>query len=307
VRRLVLCVPVLQTSLRLSACSEEPGVRPASEEPATRTVTHVRGTTEVPADLERVVVLDLGELDSAVALGVTPVGAVKAPVEEGLLSYLEDELAGVALVGEIGEPDLEKIAALEPDLILGSDIRVKDLYDELSAIAPTVVPETVDVTWEENLAVHAEALGEQAEAEELLAAYEERAEEVGEEVADDTTVSVVRLLPGEIPLYGTATVIGTVLEDAGIGRPTAQDVEEFGVDVLRGLISKAEGDVVFRGTHGDPAGTDGPEVPAGPPWKNLTAVEAGAVHEVDDDIWFLGTGVGAADLVLNELEQTLAG
>ena len=115
-------------------------------------MSHTRGTTEVPAEPERVVVLDLGELDSAVALGMTPVGAVRAPVNDGLLSYLEDELTDVELVGEIGEPDLEKIAALEPDLILGSELRVAEFYDELSALAPTVFTETVGVAWKENLA-----------------------------------------------------------------------------------------------------------------------------------------------------------
>lgn len=72
---------------------------------------------------------------------------VKAPVQDGLLSYLADDVADVELVGEIGEPNLEQIAALEPDLILGSELRVADFYDELSAIAPTVFTETVGVAW----------------------------------------------------------------------------------------------------------------------------------------------------------------
>jgi iron complex transport system substrate-binding protein len=293
----------------LTACGGGTSAETASseEESSTRTVTHFRGTTEVPADPERVVVLDLGELDSAIALGVKPVGAVKAPVEEGLLSYLEEEAAGIQLVGEIGEPDLEKIAALEPDLILGSDIRVKDFYDELSAIAPTVFTETVGVTWKENLKVHAQALGQEEKAQELLDAYEERAKEVGGKVADDKTVSIVRFVPGEIRLYAKDNFIGTVLQDAGIARPKAQDVAEFSVTASAEQIALADGDVIFTGTYGDPAETDGPKVLGGPLWKRLPAVAAGDVHEVDDHIWFLGTGVGAAKLVLDELETTLAG
>jgi iron complex transport system substrate-binding protein len=298
----------LATALTLSACGGGAELAAApSDEPATRSVEHFRGTTEVPADPQRVVVLDLGELDSAVALGVKPVGAVTAPVEDGLLSYLADDVEGIELVGEIGEPNLEQIAALEPDLILGSDVRVQDFYDELSAIAPTVFTESVGVSWKENLAVHAEALGKQEEAEALLAAYDERAAEVGEKVADDTTVSIVRFVPGEIRLYAQDNFIGTVLEDAGIARPQAQDVAEFSVTVSPEQIALADGDQIFVGTYGDPAETDGPAVLGGPLWKNLPAVAAGDVHEVDDDIWFLGTGVGAAQLVLDELEQTLAG
>jgi iron complex transport system substrate-binding protein len=300
---------LLAAAVALSACGTDASSSSENEAAAadTRTVTHFRGTTEVPADPQRVVVLDLGELDSAIALGVTPVGAVKAPVEEGLLSYLEDEAKDIELVGEIGEPDLEKIAALEPDLILGSDIRVKDFYDKLSAIAPTVFTETVGVAWKDNLAVHAEALGKQDEAEDLMAAYEERAKEVGEKVADDLAVSIVRFVPGEIRLYAQDNFIGTVLKDAGIARPAAQDVAEFSVTVSPEQIDQATGDVVFVGTYGDPAETDGPAVLGGPLWKRIPAVQAGEVHVVDDDIWFLGTGVGAAELVLDELEQKLAG
>ncbi len=303
---------LLSATVLLSACGgtsplqEAASTASPSASPTTRTVTHFRGTTEVPADPKRVVVLDLGELDSAVALGVKPVGAVRAPVEEGLLSYLEDKVQGVELVGEIGEPNLEKIAALKPDLILGSDVRVKDFYDELSAIAPTVFTETVGVTWKDNLRAHAEALGRTKEAQRLLAAYEARAKEVGEKVADDVEVSVVRFLPGEIRLYANDTFIGSVLKDAAIALPSDQDVAEFSVDISAEQVDKADGDVIFVGTYGDQAQTDGPKVLAGPLWKRLPAVQAGKVHQVDDDIWFLGTGVGAGTLVLDQLEQHLA-
>lgn len=298
---------LLAAAVALSACGSDTSTGSEAAADDTRTVEHFRGSTEVPADPKRVVVLDLGELDSAIALGITPVGAVKAPVEEGLLSYLEDEAEGIELVGEIGEPDLEKIAALEPDLILGSDVRVKDFYDELSAIAPTVFTETVGVAWKENFAVHAQALGREDEGEELMTAYEERVEEVGEKVADDRTVSIVRFVPGEIRLYAQDSFIGTVLKDAGIARPAAQDVAEFSVTVSPEQIDQAAGNVVFVGTYGDPAETDGPAVLGGPLWKRIPAVQAGNVHVVDDHIWFLGTGVGAAELVLDELEQKLAG
>jgi iron complex transport system substrate-binding protein len=312
VRRRLLVPALAVTALAAAACggssdaSDTTAEAASQSQEATRTVEHFRGTTEVPADPRRVVVLDLGELDSAVALGVTPVGAVRAPVEEGLLSYLQPQLEDVELVGEIGEPDLEKIAALDPDLVLGSELRVADFYDELSAIAPTVFSETVGVAWKENFELHAEALGREDEAAEMLAEYEARAEEVGAKVPDDTEVSIVRFVPGEIRLYAQENFIGTVLDDTGIARPEAQDVPEFDVVVSPEQIDLAAGDVIFVGTYGDPAETDGPAVLGGPLWQKIPAVQAADVHEVDDDIWFLGTGVGAAELVLDELEQTLS-
>jgi len=304
VRRTALTASLCAAALSLSGCASSSGAAaPAQED--TRTVETIRGPVEVPADPQRVVVLDLGELDSALALGVTPVGAVRAPVNSGLLSYLEDEAAGIELVGEIGEPNLEQIAALEPDLVLGSELRVGEFYDQLAGIAPTVLTETVGVVWKENLAVHAAALGREEQAQELLEAYEQRAAEVGETVDDAVTLSVVRFVPGEIRLYARDSFIGTVLQDAGIARPAVQDVDEFDVVLSPEQMDQAAGDVIVVGTYGDPGETDGPAVLGGPLWQRLPAVQSGDVHEVDDDVWFLGTGVGAAQLVLDDLERLL--
>lgn len=169
-----------------------------------RTVDHAMGRTEIPARPERVVVLDTGELDSAIALGVVPVGAVRAPVEEGFLEYLSTDTAATELVGTIDDVNLEAVAALRPDLILSSALRHEDLYDELSAIAPTVFTETVGDVWKENLALHAEALGLEDEADELVAAYDERTADIAARLAEARgelpTVSVVRFLPEQTRL-----------------------------------------------------------------------------------------------------------
>ena len=115
-----------------------------------RKITHAMGVTEVKANPERVVVLDTGELDTVAALGIKPVGMVRADVNTEVVGYLKDAVAGAEIVGTIQDPNLEKIASLKPDLILGSKLRVADKYDQLNAIAPTVLTEKVGVTWKEN-------------------------------------------------------------------------------------------------------------------------------------------------------------
>lgn len=125
----------LLTAAALSGCgsSTEDGAGPALEEERAleekadgagpRLVEHVMGTTEVPADPERVVVLDTPHLDTALSLGVTPVGSVQSDVAEGLPAYLGGRTEGIEIVGTIEEPDLEAISALDPDLILSSSVR----------------------------------------------------------------------------------------------------------------------------------------------------------------------------------------
>jgi iron complex transport system substrate-binding protein len=115
-----------------------------------RTVEHAAGTTEITGTPERVVVLDTGELDAVLALGVTPVGAVRTGVSDELPASIEDagvDPAEIENVGTIAEPALEEIAALDPDLILSNAVRHAEIYDQLAAIAPTVFAEAIGETW----------------------------------------------------------------------------------------------------------------------------------------------------------------
>jgi len=305
----VLAVALATASV--AACSAGGAADPeaTAASAGTRTVEHAMGSTEVPEDVERVVVLDTGELDAVVSLGVTPVGAVTTDVSTSLVSYLEDDLSETEPVGTIGEPNLEAIAALDPDLILSNTVRHEDLYDEFSAIAPTVFAGDVGDTWKETLRLTGDALGEREEADRLIADYEARAAEVGKSVtggdAAGTEVSVVRFLPEQIRLYGEASFIGTVLADAGFARPASQQVQETFVEVSAEQISEAEGDVIFTSVYGAPEDTAVADVTGGELWNRLGAVQAGDAHEVSDDTWMLGIGVTAANLVLDDIESLL--
>jgi iron complex transport system substrate-binding protein len=281
----------------------------AGDESFPRTVEHAMGITEIPDRPDRVVVLDTGELDSAIALGVTPVGAVRAPVEDGFLEYLSEETAETELVGTIDDVNLEAVAALRPDLILSSKLRHEDIYDELSAIAPTVFTETVGVVWKDNLAVHAEALGLEDEADQLLADYDERTADIAARLQDERgqlpTISMVRFLPEQTRLYQKASFIGTILEDVGLPRPESQDVDDFAANISAEELEMADADIIFTSHYGPADDTTKAQLTGNPLWDQLGAVQAGDVHEVADDHWMLGIGIGAATLVLDDLERLL--
>ncbi|MFD5830755.1 ABC transporter substrate-binding protein, partial [Lentzea sp. NPDC060358] len=124
----------------------------------THTVKTAMGDVDVPVRPKRVVVLDTGELDSALTLGVRPVGATHSASEDGFPSYLPASgTKGIEEVGEIANPDLETVASLKPDLILTSKVRDGDRYEQLRAIAPTVMTESTGTAWKENFQLHAEA------------------------------------------------------------------------------------------------------------------------------------------------------
>ena len=103
-------------------------------------IVHDFGTTELKKAPKRIVILDnlYGEILDP--LDITPVGATTGQADSQEFSTLlkkQYKDAKVVSVGWQGNPDLDKIAELKPDLILMTGEQ-EDLYEELSEIAPTV-------------------------------------------------------------------------------------------------------------------------------------------------------------------------
>ncbi|MFK3735692.1 ABC transporter substrate-binding protein [Streptomyces sp. NPDC088090] len=271
-----------------------------------RTLTHAMGKSELKAAPKRVVVLDVGELDNVVSLGVQPVGYAPSEGDDGIPGYLAKDAGSPKSVGTINNLNLEAIANLQPDLILGSQLRAADKYDELSKIAPTVFSIRPGFTWKENYLLNAAALDKTAEAKAKLAAYEAKAKKLGEDVGPNKpVVSMVRYLPGKIRLYAKASFIGTILEDAGLPRPKNQQIDELAAEISPEKIDQADGDWIFTGVYGDAKATKKDAAQGNPLWKNLKAVKAGQAKDVPDETWYLGLGVTAANSVLDDLRADL--
>lgn len=265
------------------------------------------GTTEITGKPKRVVTLDTGELDSTVALGVTPVGAVEAIPGEGLPDYLAQEVQGIETVGTIEQPNIEAIAALEPDLILSSKLRHEKIYDQLSRIAPTVFTEEVGVSWRENFELHGRALGLTEKAADLERDYERQVaglrRALGQRRAK-TEVSVVRSVGDEVRIYANESFIGSILEDVGLPRPEPQDKDTFDITLTPESIPIADGDVMFLGRFGDEHQLLD-RLMDSPLWDRLSVVREGDIYAVPDDRWFLGIGNLAARQVLDDMETIL--
>ncbi|MFF2728001.1 ABC transporter substrate-binding protein [Streptomyces sp. NPDC058008] len=273
-----------------------------------RTVTHAMGSTELTSVPKRVVVLDVGEFDNVVSLGVKPVGYAPSEGDEAIPSYLKKDAGDPASVGTINSLNLEAIAGLKPDLILGSQLRAADKYDELSKIAPTVFSIRPGFTWKENYLLNAAALDRTAKAKSELAAYEANAKKLGEDIGPDKpTVSMVRYLPDKIRLYAKASFIGTILQDVGLPRPENQQIDDLAAEISPENIDQADADWIFTGVYGDAKATKRDTARANPLWKNLAAVKAGQAKDVSDETWYLGLGVTSANLVLDDLRADLVG
>lgn len=129
----------------------------------------------VPYQPERVVVLDLANLDILDNLGLGDC-IVGAPTIT--LPYLQSYNDNLPIVGTVKTPDLEAVMACEPDLILMGG-RMAEYYDELNEIAPTLRLTTVsDDGLVEAIRANAKTIGtifgETEQVDALLAQYDAR-------------------------------------------------------------------------------------------------------------------------------------
>lgn len=125
---------------------------PAADGEFPRTVTHAFGETTIEADPERVVSIGFTEHDTLLALGIVPVGLTEwyGDWERGVWPWALDELgeAEPTVLSIADGFQYERIAALEPDLIIGVNGGVdEESYARLAKIAPTVAQPDGVTAW----------------------------------------------------------------------------------------------------------------------------------------------------------------
>ena len=140
-------------------------------------VEHKFGTTTVPSEPKRIVVVGLTEQDAVLALGYKPIATTEWYGEQpsAVWPWAQDELgdAKPTVLSQTDGFEFEKIAGLQPDLIIGvnSGMQRND-YKKLSRLAPTVAAGKGSTDyfspWEEQVELVAAALGKPEEGKQLI-------------------------------------------------------------------------------------------------------------------------------------------
>ena len=141
----------------------------------TVTIEHALGKAVITEKPERIVTLGMGSAETVIALGTIPVGVEKyswGSDESGYLPWVHEAVTEQG--GELPEQftggadlNIEAIIALDPDLILAPWSGItQQQFDSLNAFAPTVAYEESPwtITWEEQINVIGEAMGETGKA-----------------------------------------------------------------------------------------------------------------------------------------------
>jgi iron complex transport system substrate-binding protein len=290
-------------------------------EPGFRLVAHALGETCVPETPQRVVALGPASFEFAYLSGKTIVGATAWPMSD--LIYVEPELeVEFADITDVGFPvNLEIILALAPDLIIGHEEEsIVAAYDELSAIAPTVIQaDETNRNWETAAEFWSGVLGSETTFAEMKASYDARIAALHEGLPEDAETLEVSVLVASSPEFTFAwlpnTGIGKILTDAGISRPESQrePTERGVVPISQETLDLADGDAIFL--FGYPY-TDEESVTAqdaylaelleNPLWQTLSAVQNERVFRVPD-YWYRGIYYLATQKVIDDLFTHLAG
>lgn len=315
--RIRTIVGVALAALVAGACSPSQSTPASSSGPMSTAATETRMVTDasgqevaLPLEPTRVVTLSEPTTDNALALGITPVGAVSGRGQSGVAAYLADRAGDVPILGSVGTPNLEAVGAAHPDLILVDGTSVKsddtDTLNALKQIAPVFYTARSGDDWRETFTRTADALGVADEASTKLADFDAHVAAVSSRLNDggylDQTYSVVRWQGDSAGLILKELPAGQALSALGMKRPANQDRNGEGHSEPVSLenIDQIDADWIFFGTLGKSSvnnpsagGATGVEASeaalaearASVGFDSLAAVRAGHVIPVDGSLW----------------------
>lgn len=293
----------------LTACG---GATDAEPGEGAITVEHAQGTTSLDGPPERIVVLDLGVLETLDELGVEGVVGVPqvANLPEHLAEYGSDDYTKV---GSLKEPDFEQVNALEPDLVIVAG-RSAPAYGELSEIAPTV-DLTVDTTdflagATERIETLGSLFGKEDAVQDRLSALAARADEIASSGADKTGL-VVLTTGGKMSAYGPGSRFGIVYDDLGV-RPAVAGLsaETHGDAISAEFIADADPDLLFvidRDSAIGEAGQSAKQVLDNALVNGTTAARSGGIVHLDPTQWYLtSNGLSSLESMVEAVGDSLA-
>ncbi|WP_051775243.1 ABC transporter substrate-binding protein [Paenibacillus tyrfis] len=280
---------------------------PAAKADEVRKIKHIMGETEIKGTPKRVVVLTNEGTDAVLALGIKPVGAIQSWEGEPWHDHIKAEMDGVAVLGYEDQPNLEAIAQLNPDIIIGNKVRHEKIYDQLTKIAPTVFSEELSGRWKINFTFYADALNRKAEGEKALMEFDQRVADaktkLGPKLA--SKVSIVKFSFKGTQIYKKDTFSGVLLEQIGFARPASQDKPEFAEMISQEKMDLMDGDILFYWVSESKGKSEvsnkAKEWFDSPVFKNLNVAKNNKVFKVNETIWNTAGGIKAANLLLDDI------
>jgi ferric hydroxamate transport system substrate-binding protein len=305
--------------LLLTGCGTTENAGAADGDAAAITIVDDRGESiELAAPAEKIVALEWNTAENLVTLGVMPVGVADV---EGYGDWVQSETLdeSVTDVGQRGEPSVDAIAGLAPDLVLTTTDLSESVIAQIEEFAPVLVVRGADASdpigqMEKNLERIAVATGTETEGEEALARFDERLAE-GRSALEEAGLAGAPFMMsdswasgGQVSIrpFADGALLTAVTEELGLENAWTGDGDAdygLGTTDVEGLT--ALGDVEFLYiTNGD-ADAYQNELAGNAVWQSLPFVQSGKVHRLPDGIWMFG-GPSSMNDYIDAVVATLA-
>lgn len=316
IKKLGLLALAFVASFALFACSsqsstDESKASSSSSEAKEVKIETANGPVTVPINPKKVVTFDLGAADTIRALGHED-SIVGMPTET-LPAYLADFKDKVETVGNMQEPDLNAIEAMEPDLIIASP-RTAELMPQLEEIAPTILFEVDQKDYwqstKDNIKALASIYGQKAseEADKQLKDLQSQADSISKANASSEKKALTMMLnEGNMALFGAKSRFAFIYEVLGF-KPTDTEISDdrHGQEVSFEGVSEIDPDILFvvnrtLAIGGDNSSND--SLLDNQLIQETKAAKDGKIVELTSDLWYLsGGGLESIQLMIDDVK-----
>ncbi|ANF98320.1 siderophore ABC transporter substrate-binding protein [Paenibacillus bovis] len=316
-KKWTLSLTLILAILVLAACGKEAGSTTGAAgsdaaPAATVKVAQTTGDVEVPKNPQRVVVFDMGILDTMDQLGIKPV----AVPQDNLPPYLEKYKSSDYInAGGLKEPDFEKVSEAAPDLIIISG-RQADSYEEFSKIAKTInlSVDTNDYmkSFTQNMNIIGEIFGKQDEINEALTAINNEVTATQEKVKKANHNALIVLAnEGSLSAYGAGSRFGLIHDVLGFKAADPNiEVSTHGQSVSPEYVAEKNPDYLFVVDRGSAIGEDssGKATVENALVKNTNAYKNGHIVYLNPYYWYLsGGGLQSVSEMVKEVGDAVQG
>ncbi|WP_326592636.1 iron-siderophore ABC transporter substrate-binding protein [Streptomyces sp. NBC_01294] len=306
-RRLLLTAAAATTAvLTLTACGTTEPAKDDTKKTAERiTLTDDTGMkVELDGPAKNVVGTEWNVVESLISLGVAPVGVsdVKGYKTWNTAVPLKNEPKDI---GTRGEPSMDTVASLKPDLILATTDLPPAAIEQLRKVAPVLTVRAAAASdpigqMTKNLDLIAQATGTTEKAGTLKQQFQTKLDEGKKALADagrsgaQFAFADGYVVSNQVSIrpYTSGSLIGGVNEKLGLKNAwTVQGDEAYGLGTtdVEGLTKLGDVEFAYIANDGDKDSTPFTGALAQDKvWTSLPFVQKGNVHRLPDGIWMFG-------------------
>lgn len=313
-KKIILLILTGLFALTLAACGGADDSTEAKDTEKSETeevvVKHELGETTVEKNPETVAVFDFGSLDTLDKLDINVAAIPQQNVPTYLEKYASDEYENA---GGLKEPDFEKLAEINPDLIIISG-RQADLYDQLSEIAPTIYLD-VDTTdymnsFEKNVSVIGEIFEKEDEAQAELDKIQEQIDATAKKAKEaDKSGLIILANDDKISAYGPSSRFGLIHDLLGV-TPIDENIEAstHGMNVSFEYVTEKDPDMLYVVDRGAVVGGESSAavIVENKLMKKTKAYQEDNIIYLNPEYWYLsGGGLESVAKMVEEVDNSL--